>query len=131
MYILLGRFCCPCGIYVCQVLNTSYLIQQKVWQGCAFYISILLIAGISFSYSFDEISLLLTSTYGNLLLAKILFVAGLLAFGAFNKNRITHSILNDFQVSSKRLFSSINIEIILACSIFFLTSLLTTSVMVP
>ena len=111
-----------------ELFNTA----EKFSKLAVLYISILLIAGISFSYILlDEISLLLTSTYGNLLLAKILFVGGLLAFGAFNKYWITPGILNDFHVSSKKLFSSINIEIILACSIFFLTSLLTTSVVVP
>ena len=107
-------------------------VAEKFGKLAVLYISILLIAGISFSYILlERISLLFTSTYGNILLAKILFVTGLLAFGAFNKYRVTPILLIDFHMSSKRLFSSINIEIILACSIFFLTSLLTTSVVVP
>lgn len=109
-----------------------YSIANKFGQFAVLYIFLLLAAGSSFSYIIlGDIRLLLTSNYGNILLIKMLVVAALLGFGALNKYRIVPKILEDPHASSKKLWRSINIEIIFALIIFLLTSILTTSVLLP
>ena len=96
------------------------------------YILFLLVSGLmSFYLLLGDLNLLFISNYGNILLMKMVFVILLLGLGALNKYRLVPSIKDDFDDIKKKLSRSINIEIVFALSILFLTSILTTSVTLP
>ena len=96
------------------------------------YILFLLVSGLmSFYLLLGDLNLLFISNYGNILLMKMVFVILLLGLGALNKYRLVPSIKDNFGNSKKKLTRSINIEIVFALSILFLTSILTTSVTLP
>jgi putative copper resistance protein D len=96
------------------------------------YIGGLLAAGIALAYLLlGDPKLLFTSTYGNVLLAKLAAVCLLLLLGATNKFRLVPSLLNDPQAGPRRLRKSIHFEMILSLFILATTGFLTTSVSLP
>ena len=96
------------------------------------YVGGLLLAGILFAYLLiGDLSLLFTSTYGNVLLAKLAAVCLLLILGAINKFRLVPSLLDEPQAGACRLRKSIHYEMILSLFVFATTGFLTTSVSLP
>ena len=96
------------------------------------YVGVLVAAGLIFSYILlGDISALISTDYGNVLLIKMIVVSTLLSLGAINKFKIIPNLSIDQNLGLKRLKKSIQIEILCVLSIFFLTSLLTTSLILP
>ena len=96
------------------------------------YVGVLITAGLIFSYILlGNISALISTDYGNILLIKMIVVSTLLSLGAINKFKIIPNLSIDQNLGLKRLKKSIQIEILCVLSIFFLTSLLTTSLILP
>ena len=96
------------------------------------YVGVLVAAGLIFSYILlGNISALISTDYGNVLLIKMIVVSTLLSLGAINKFKIIPNLSIDQNLGLKRLKQSIQIEILCVLSIFFLTSLLTTSLILP
>ena len=96
------------------------------------YVGVLIIAGLIFSYILlEDISSLITTDYGNVLLIKMIIVSILLSLGAMNKFRIIPYLSINPNLGLKKLKNSIQIEISCVLLIFFCTSLLTTSVTLP
>ena len=96
------------------------------------YVGGLLLAGILFAYLLlGDLNLLFTSTYGNVLLAKLAAVCLLLLLGAINKFRLVPFLLNDPQAGSRRLRKSIHLEMMLSLFVLATTGFLTTSVSLP
>ena len=96
------------------------------------YVGLLLITGITYAYTLlGKLSHIFTTSYGNMLLIKIVFLASLLCLAAFNKFKAVPA-LEKHQLQGLRQFkSSIRFEIVLALFILFASSLLTTSLIVP
>ena len=96
------------------------------------YVGVLIIAGLIFSYILlGDISKLITTSYGNVLLIKMIIVSMLLSLGAMNKFKIIPYLSINPNLSLKKLKKSIQMEIYCVLLIFFFTSLLTTSVTLP
>ena len=96
------------------------------------YVGVLITAGLIFSYILlGNISALISTDYGNILLIKMIVVSTLLSLGAINKFKIIPNLSIDQNLGLKRLKKSIQIEILCVLLIFFLTSLLTTSLTLP
>ena len=96
------------------------------------YVGGLLLAGILFAYLLlGDPKLLFTSTYGNVLSAKLAAMCLLLLLGAINKFRLVPFLLNDPQTESRRLRKSIHLEIMLSLFVLATTGFLTTSVSLP
>ena len=96
------------------------------------YVGGLLPAGIVLAYLLlGDPKLLLTSTYGNVLMVKLAGVCLLLLLGAINKFRLVPSLLNDPQAGSRRLRKSIHFEMMLSLFVLATTGFLTTSVSLP
>ena len=96
------------------------------------YVGLLLITGTTYAYTLlGKLSHLFTTSYGNVLLAKIVLVVSLLCLAAFNKFKAVPA-LEKHQLQGLRQFkSSIRFEIIIALFILFASSILTTSLIVP
>ena len=96
------------------------------------YVGVLIIAGLIFSYILlGDISSLITTDYGNVLLIKMIIVSMLLSLGAVNKFKIIPYLSINQNLGLKRLKNSIQIEIFCVLLILFFTSLLTTSLELP
>ena len=96
------------------------------------YVGVLITAGLIFSYILlGNISALISTDYGNILLIKMIVVSTLLSLGAINKFNIIPNLSIDQNLGLKKLKKSIQIEILCVLLIFFLTSLLTTSLILP
>jgi putative copper resistance protein D len=96
------------------------------------YIGTLVIAGFAFAYNLlGDIYALINTSYGNVLLAKLMAVSLILSLGALNKFRLVPSIIDNKVVGAKRLRSSVYFEIVVALLILICSSLLTTSLTLP
>ena len=96
------------------------------------YVGVLIVAGLIFSYILlGDISSLITTDYGNVLLIKMIIVSVLLLLGAMNKFKIIPYLFVNQNVGLKKLKNSIQIEIFCVLLILFFTSLLTTSLTLP
>ena len=78
-----------------------------------------------------DLSLLLSTVYGNVLLMKITLVSALLGFGALNKFRLVPSIKLEPSIGAQRLRKSIQIEMVVALLILSFSGFLTTSTTLP
>ena len=97
-----------------------------------YYILALLTAGLIFSYILiGDISTLFNTMYGNVLIIKFLFAILLISLGALNKLFLVPKLDINNGISIRKLKRSINVEMIIVLIIFFLTSLLTTSLTLP
>ena len=120
--------------HMCNIKNYEnlYLVAHKFGVYAIFYVGLLIITGLAFSYFLlGGILPIITSTYGNVLLCKFLLVSSILMIGAINKFRIVPNIKGNLTVGQSKLKRSINIEFILVWLILFLTSILTTSLPTP
>ena len=96
------------------------------------YVGVLILAGLIFSYILlGDITSLITTDYGNVLLIKMIIVSMLLSLGAMNKFKIIPYLSINQNLGLKRLKNSIQIEIFCVLLILFFTSLLTTSLELP
>ena len=120
--------------YMCNIKNYEnlYLVAHDFGIYATFYIGLLVITGLIFSYFLlGGILPIITSTYGNVLICKLLLVSSVLMIGAINKFRIVPNIKRNLTLGQSKLKRSINIEFILTWLILFLTSILTTSLPTP
>ena len=96
------------------------------------YIGVLLIAGITFACNLlGSFSALINTSYGNVLVVKLMAVFLIILLGALNKFRLVPLLVENVGVGAKRLRSSVNFELVLASFILVLSSLLTTSITLP
>lgn len=96
------------------------------------YIMALMISGFIFAYHLiGSFYALINTSYGNVLLAKLVAVFLILSLGALNKFKLVPLLIKNPTIGAKRLRSSVNFEILLALIILGFSSLLTTSLTLP
>ena len=109
-----------------------YEVASNFGKIAVLYLSVLFLAGITFVYLLiGDLSLLVETSYGNLLLLKILFVSVLASIGAYNKYVCVPKIKTDPTNGALYLKKSIRIELVAVALILAITSVLTTSVPLP
>lgn len=110
----------------------TWQVAHKFGQWAALFVPILLIAGVWLAFllvgSFYN---LLFSTYGQILLAKVLLVSGLLALAAFNKLRLVPLLENNNLQALQRFRCVVRAEISLVLAAFLLTAVLTSVTGLP
>ena len=119
---------------MCNIADFKELktITHSFGNYAVFYILALLIAGSIFSFILiGDISNLFNTIYGNVLMIKILFAMLLISLGALNKLFLVPRLDINNATTIIKLKRSINVEMIIVLIIFFLTSLLTTSLTLP
>ena len=119
---------------MCNIADFKELktITHSFGNYAVFYILALLIAGSIFSFILiSDISNLFNTIYGNVLMIKMLFAMLLISLGALNKLFLVPRLDINNATTIIKLKRSINVEIIIVLIIFFLTSLLTTSLTLP
>ena len=119
---------------MCNIADFKELktISHSFGNYAVFYILALLIAGSIFSFILiGDISNLFNTIYGNVIMIKILFAMLLISLGALNKLFLVPRLDINNATTIIKLKRSINAEMIIVLIIFFLTSLLTTSLTLP
>ena len=120
--------------HMCNIKNYEnlYLVTHNFGVYATFYVGLLIITGLIFSYFLlGGILPIITSTYGNVLICKLLLVSSILIIGAINKFSIVPNMKRNLTLGQSKLKRSINIEFMLTWMILFLTSILTTSLPTP
>ena len=120
--------------HMCIIKNYKnlHMVAHNFGVYATFYIVLLILTGLIFSYLLlGGILPIITSTYGNVLLGKILLVSILLLLGAINKFKIVPNLKTKITLGQSELKRSINVELILTFFILFVTSILTTSLPTP
>jgi putative copper resistance protein D len=120
--------------HICQSAekHNLYLIAHRFGLFALGYVGALVLAGLIFSFILlGGLLPLISTAYGNVLLAKFAVVSLLLVLGALNKFRLVPLLLEDEELGAKRLRSSVQFEIVLAFIVLFITSLLTTTLILP
>ena len=120
--------------WICLQDNTNNLgeLAHRFGVFAMLYVGLLLGAGLGYAYMLlGELSLILTTSYGNLLLIKMLLVVALLSLAAFNKFRLVPSLEKNHLQGVRQFQSSVKVEIILVLIILMGSSLLTTSMTLP
>ena len=93
----------------------------------AWLVAALLAAGAALLWQLlESVSSLWASDYGRMVAVKILLVAGLLGFAAFNKWQLTPGLLENAPRAAARLRRSIVVEMLLAAGILVITAAFTT-----
>ena len=96
------------------------------------YVAQLLSAGLGYAYLLlGDVTLIVTTQYGNVLLVKIVLVVALLILAALNKFKLVPSLETRQAFNVYRFQRSIHLEIIIALLILTASSLITTSVTLP
>ena len=109
-----------------------YRLTDYFGKVAVFYVTVLILSGTAFAYLLIcDLSLLVETTYGNVLLGKLLAVSGLLTLGAINKWWSVPKLMSDPSEGILHLKASINYELALALRILVATSVLTTSLSLP
>lgn len=109
-----------------------YRLTEHFGRVAVYYILGLVVSGTAFAYLLiGDLSLLVETTYGNVLLGKLLAVSGLLTLGALNKWRCVPRLKSNPSKGVSQLKTFINYEIALAFCVLCVTSILTTSVSLP
>ena len=120
--------------WICQHSDTSNLISLAHRFGvlAIFHVGLLLIAGMTYAYVLlGDLNLIFTTSYGNVLLTKIVLVSLLLTLAALNKFKLVPLLKKNPIQGVRRFNSSVQFEIILALLILLTSSLLTTSLTLP
>ena len=120
--------------WICLQDNTNNLgeLAHRFGVFAMLYVGLLLGAGLGYAYMLlGELSLILTTSYGNLLLIKLLLVVGLLSLAALNKFKLVPSLEKNHLQGVRQFQSSVKVEIILVLIILMGSSLLTTSMTLP
>ena len=109
-----------------------YIVAHRFGVLALGYVGALVISGLAFAYNLlGSFFALVDTTYGNVLLAKLVAVSVILSIGALNKFRLVPLLIKNKVVGVKRLRSSLHFELGLALLIFVFSSLLTTSLTLP
>ncbi len=96
------------------------------------YVGLIIITGLAYAYTLlGELSLIFSTSYGNVLLIKILLVAAVLFLAALNKLKIAPSLETNTSQGLRQFKTSLRFEIFLTFIILFVSSLLTTSLTLP
>ena len=96
------------------------------------FVPILLMAGGWLAFALvGSVENLLFTHYGQILIAKIVLVVGVLGLAATNKLRFVRSLCRGEVVALKHLRLSIRLELILILFVLMLTAILTSTVAVP
>ena len=112
--------------------NAISNVAHKFGVYALFYLGLLIISGITYSLiMLGDISNTFSTSYGLVLFMKFILVNILLLLGALNKFKYVPMIKTDPKNGVNKLYFSINFEIFLTIIVFSLTSLLTTSFMLP
>lgn len=120
--------------WICLQDNTNNLgeLAHRFGVFAMLYVGLLLGAGLGYAYILlGDLSLILTTSYGNLLLIKMLLVVALLSLAALNKFKLVPSLEKNHLQGVRQFQSSVNLEIILVLIILIGSSLLTTSMTLP
>tara|TARA_B110000483_G_scaffold240429_1_gene320994 strand:+ start:1729 stop:2598 length:870 start_codon:yes stop_codon:yes gene_type:complete len=120
--------------WICLQDNTNNLgeLAHRFGVFAMLYVGLLLGAGLGYAYMLlGELSLILTTSYGNLLLIKMLLVVALLSLAALNKFKLVPSLEKNHLQGVRQFQSSVKLEIILVLIILIGSSLLTTSMTLP
>ena len=120
--------------WICLQDNTNNLgeLAHRFGVFAMLYVGLLLGAGLGYAYILlGELSLILTTSYGNLLLIKMLLVVALLSLAALNKFKLVPSLEKNHLQGVRQFQSSVKVEIILVLIILMGSSLLTTSMTLP
>ena len=95
-------------------------------------VAMLVVAGLCYaSLLLGSVAALFTSAYGQVLLAKITLVTGILGLAAVNKFWLVPALQGEATLAASKLRRSIEMEMGLAALVFLATSLLTTSLPLP
>jgi putative copper resistance protein D len=78
-----------------------------------------------------SVSALLATSYGNALILKVVYVAGLLALAAGNKMRFVPRMRRGDHAASANLTAAIKVEWVLFIAIFATTAVLTSTLTLP
>ena len=96
------------------------------------YVGLIVIAGLTYAYTLlGEASLLFTTSYGNVLLVKIMLVAVLLSLAALNKFKLVPELEKNPLQGIRKFKFSVQLEIALTIVILLTSSLLTTTLTLP
>ena len=119
---------------MCMIKNYKnlHVVAHNFGVYATLYVGLLIITGLIFSYLLlGGILPIITSTYGNVLLGKILLVSILLLLGAINKFKIVPNLKTKITLGQSQLKRSIDVELVLTFFVLFVTSILTTSLPTP
>ena len=119
---------------LCKSSNYNVIsnVAHKFGVYALFYLGLLIVSGISYSLILlGDINNIFSTSYGLILFTKFISVNILLLLGAFNKFKYVPMIKNDPEMGVNKLHFSLNFEILLTIIVLSLTSLLTTSFMLP
>ena len=120
--------------WICLQDNTNNLgeLAHRFGVFAMLYVGLLLGAGLGYAYILlGDLSLILTTSYGNSLLIKMLLVVALLSLAALNKFKLVPSLEKNHLQGVRQFQSSVKLEIILVLIILIGSSLLTTSMTLP
>ena len=109
-----------------------YFIAHRFGVLAIGYILALVISGFIFAYYLlGSFYALIDTSYGNVLLAKLVAVFLILSLGVLNKFRLVPLLIKNPAIGAKGLRSSVRYEMLLALFILGFSSLLTTSLTLP
>ena len=91
----------------------------------------LLLHLVDFVLLLGDITLVFTTSYGNVLLIKVVLVVALLSLAALNKLKLVPSLETRRTPNVRRFQRSVQFEIVIVLIILTASSLLTTSVTLP
>ena len=107
-------------------------VGQKFGEIASIAVPVVLLAGGYMAYVLvGSFTLLITTSYGQILIAKLLLVGVLLSLAAFNKLRLTPALNAGHALAAARLARSISLEWICVLGILGVSAALTSSVTLP
>lgn len=113
-------------------LKATAVVAERFGQFASIFVPVLIIAGAIMSWLLvGSLSNLFGSSYGQLLLIKVLTVSALLVLAAANKFRFVPQLLNGESAAASRLARSIRYEFMLVLMIFIITAVLTSVLSLP
>mgnify|MGYP001180175747 FL=1 len=120
--------------WICLQTDTTNLsaLAHRFGLVALVYVGLIIITGLAYAYTLlGELSLIFTTSYGNVLLIKLLLVAALLSLAALNKFWIVPSLEQNPVQGVRHFKTSLQFEIALTLIILLAVSLLTTSLTLP
>ena len=120
--------------WICLQTDTTNLsaLAHRFGLVALVYVGLIIITGLAYAYTLlGELSLIFTTSYGNVLLIKLLLVAALLSLAALNKFWIVPSLEQNPVQGVRQFKTSLQFEIALTLIILLAVSLLTTSLTLP
>ena len=120
--------------WICLQTDTTNLraLAHRFGLVALVYVGLIIITGLAYAYILlGELSLIFTTSYGNVLLIKLFLVGALLSLAALNKFRIVPSLEQSPLRGVRQFKTSLQFEIALTLIILIVVSLLTTSFTLP